>query len=488
MPTPRLRALATSPVRIAVLAKAAPLASTAPLARAASLALTFALSLAACSGKPSGHPSTQVREPNRDDRRDLELNDEQAAYLEAVARRADENPDDFAALRASGLAHMNFTLSGVLRLQARAEQDLEAAFALDSSDPMLNRSLGRFYNMRAVAGDFSKGDKQVEVYGALLGDTPPEQMDDAAFVAYSFFQLGQILDAQNRGRSLEALRRVKALEARLAERVAEQPDNIEFHALAGNFAFFFAGNIPIDRRRRVQEAVAYFEVLRERWDELRPGAKDPLHCPNTYENFMFELAEGYMVLGEGARARPIYDELATIEAPRTRAKELVAHVAAERLRNFDGYLGEIKLMPPWPSDEANCVVCHAWSSEVSLASLYALEPIALSDVPSSAQYKPIPAGTEAAGPGSPGAITAGYAIADREQLPPQLAAVVEARCAPCHFPGGEVFELLDLSSADALRRAAPWVSARVIAGDMPPDGGLEPSQRELIRAWAEQEG
>jgi hypothetical protein len=428
----------------------------------------------ACQGKPRGHPSQDLDGPEKHTRRDLDLSGEQEAHLAELARAADTRPDDVAALRASGLAHMEFTLAGVLRLRDRAEHDLEAAFALDSSDSELNRSLGRFYNLRAVAGDYSKADMQVKVYAALLGEREPMSMDDSAFVAYSFFMLGQILTDKNRGHNLMALRKVGELEEQLAERIRRQPDNVEFHALAGNFAFFFAGNIPLERERRVRDAVAYFEVVRARWDDLRAGAKHPTHCPNTRENFMFELAEGLMVLERGNEARPIYEELAQIGQPRTRAKELIAHVASERLRNFDDYLGEMRLMPPWPSDVGNCVVCHAWSSDVGLDSLYVVEPILLADVPSQAQLKPITAGGEL--PRS--------SIAGRERLPMEVAELIESECGPCHFAGGEVVDVLDLSDVAMIERRVAHIMERVDAGEMPPDGGLTEDQRSLLRSWA----
>lgn len=449
--------------------------------RTPSLALALALAATACPADPTRPPVG----PASHTQRDLELSREQAAMLESLAAQADARPDDFAARRASGLAHMQLALSGVLSLQARAERDLEAAFALDPSDPVLNRSLARFYNMRAVAGDYGKADMQVRVYSALLGPEDrrdPAGMDDAAFVAHCFAQLGAILAAKNRGKNLRALGLVGELEDQLAARRAAHPDDIELHALAGNFAFFFAGNIPIDRERRVREAVAAFEIVRARWDEMRGGAKDPIHCPNTYENFMFELAEGHMVLGEGDAARAIYEQLGTIGAPRTRAKELIAHVSSERLRNFDAYLGEMKLMPPWPSDEANCVVCHAWNAEVSLASLYAVEPIALSDVPSRAEYKPLlrVAGAEGVAPS---------AMTERAAIPEAVVAILESRCQPCHFrdpgPDGQVVDRLDLSTGPGALSRAGAILRRVERGDMPPDAPLDEAERAVIREWVE---
>jgi hypothetical protein len=433
----------------------------------------------ACTGKPKGHPSLVDQGPQVHTRRDLELGAEQERALAELSARADAHPDDFAARKASGLAHMNFTLAGVLRLQGRAEQDLEAAFALDSTDAQLNRSLGRFYNMRAVAGDGSKADMQVRVYHALLGDRDPLAMSDDDFVAYSFFQLGRILTKKNRGKNLEALAAVSELEEQLAARVARAPENIELHALAGNFAFFFAGNIPLARERRVREAVDYFEVVRAGWADMRPGARDPEHCPNTRENFMFELAEGHMVLGEGESARVIYTELAEITGPRTRAKELIAHVAAERLRNFDDYLGDMRLMPPWPSDVGNCVVCHAWNAEVPLDSLWVIEPIRPEDVPSKAEYKPVGAWLIGA------AVTVDQGpkkIEGRERLPEPVASLIERRCSACHFSEGG--GLLDLSRADAVIGAAQWIDDRVGAGEMPPKVGLSAEDRALIHEWA----
>jgi hypothetical protein len=442
--------------------------------------LPFSASVLGCQGKPIGHPSRSAQGPAEHTRRDLELSAEQEAHLAELAAAADRNPRDFAAREASGLAHMNFTLAGVLRLRDRAEQDLEAAFALDPSHARLNRSLGRFYNLRAVEGDYSKAEMQVKVYAALLGDQQPEAMSDSDFVAYSFFMLGRVLTAKNRGRNFEALRLVAEIEDQLAARVRAQPDNVEFRALAGNFAFFFAGNIPLDRDRRVREAVAFFEVVRARWDDLRPGARDPEHCPNTRENFMFELAEGLTVLERVGEARVIYEELAAITGPRTRAKELIAHVSEERLRNLDAYAGDMRLMPPWPSDVGNCVVCHAWSSEVPLTSLYSLEPIRLDDVPSKAEYKPVRAiGAEE---------DAVVAIRGRERLPEAVAVAIEAECGPCHFAGGEVVEMLDLSDVDRILERAVLIDERVASGEMPPDGALSAEQMAAFRSWVDSAG
>jgi hypothetical protein len=257
-------------------------------------------------------------------------------------------------------------------MRAPAEAHLERAFELDPNDNTVTRSLGRFYNMRTVAGDYSKAEIQVKVYHALLGDTPPLEMSHRGFVAWTFFQMGRALTAYNQGKLVRALRTVRVLEKTLSKRVKKDPTNVELRALAGNFAFFFAGNLPTRKRTRVRTGVEHFSYARANWERMRKGARDPVHCPNTYENFMFELAEGHLILKQLDEARSIYEELAQPHDPLTPARVQVATVSQERLDNLAAYAGDMALMPPWPSDEANCVVCHAGRAEVSERTLYRL--------------------------------------------------------------------------------------------------------------------
>ena len=395
-------------------------------------------------------------------RRDQELTDAQAEYLARLAARADAEPGSFDARKASGMAHMRFALSGVLSLQERAERDLEAAFALDRDDPQLLRSLGRFYNMRAVAGDDTKAAMQVEVYEALLGDADPSEMDSRSFVAWSFKSLGEVLTQKNRGRMMQALSTVKTLEAELRARTEAYPDDIEMFALAGNFAFFFAGNIPFGKKDRVEAAVRYFEVLRLRWDELRVGARDPDHCPNTYENFMFELAEGWTVLGRVAEAEALYRELSTVRPPVTRAKEQIAYVSAERVRNLSRYVGRMDLMPPWPSDIGNCVVCHSWSSDIPLDSLVSLESITLDAIPTHAVPKPVTSVTE---------------------VPADVRAVIDAQCVSCHRRGAPAGAFADFASDEGVIAAGHSIVRRTSAGEMPPERPLSEADLAVLRDW-----
>ena len=420
------------------------------------LGLVLALGACRTGGSPANQPDPELR-------RDLDLTAAQAEYLERLVVDAEGHPTDFEKQKASGMAHLRYTLSGVLSLQQTAERNLENAFALNQSDDELNFALGRFYNLRAVGGDDSKSEMQVRVYGALLGDQAPSAMDTRQFVGWSFFQLGVILSHRTQGRLLKALSVVEDLEDELDRRARAEPDDIELWALAGNFSFFFAGNIPFGKEARVKAAVEYFEHVREHWEELRIGAKDPEHCPNTYENFMFELAEGHVVLGQLDKARPIYEELAVPNEPVTRAKEQIAFVSAERLRNADHYAGEMALMPPWPSDVGNCVVCHAYTADVPLTTLHSRQPIRLSDIPTSAVTKPV------------------HALGS---VPKSVREVVDRRCGTCHSPGGEASSYVDFSTDAAVAAHAAAIARRVEASEMPPDQDLDPADRKVLLEWA----
>jgi hypothetical protein len=395
-------------------------------------------------------------------RRDLVLSENQAAYLEDVAAAADAAPNDPELRKASGMAHMRFTLAGALWLRDRAEADLEAAFRLDPGDRELARALGRFYNMRAVERDGSKATEQVEAYRAYLGDVEVEAMTSEAFVAHAFAQLGAILDLRERGRMPAAYRAARELEVQLRRRTAADPDDVELWAVAGNFAFFFAGNIPTKKRHRTREAVRYFTRLRAQWSQLRAEARDPQQCPNTYENFMFQLAEGHLALDERDQARPIYEELTVVREPVTRPKQQIAFVASERLRNLDRYAGRLELMPPWPSDVGNCVVCHTHEGDIPLTTLYTLEPITLDDIPYVVVSPP---------------------MTDTAPVPGPVWVVLDRHCTPCHGRGGEAepFASFVGDAAVSLHRRA--IERRVAAEEMPPDTPLPPEDASLLLEW-----
>ncbi|TPV96728.1 MAG: hypothetical protein B7733_03230 [Myxococcales bacterium FL481] len=395
----------------------------------------------------------------------------QRERVDSLIATANAAPTDFAAHKQAGLTLMELTLSGAIEWQNETERLLERAYELNPSDDELNRVLGRFYNMRAVEHDFRKASWQKRVYASLLGDQAPVDMTDEHFVAYSFFALAQIIELADRRKLVRALSRLRRLERELEARVTADPANVELRALAGNFALFFAGYVPVGQKRRIDTGIGHFEFVRSHWSDMRPGARDPRRCPNTYENFMFELGEALLARDRVQQAQAIYEELATIAPPATRAKELIAAVSRHRLAHLDRYRGRLDLMPPWPSDVGNCVVCHSYTGDLPVATLVVDTPIDLTAIPTTAAAKPLDVAVARPVDGYP---------ADQREL----ADVVERRCGPCHFTGGRASGAVDLLVYDEARTHADWVLDAVESGDMPPERPLSPQEVQIFRRWA----
>ena len=161
-------------------------------------------------------------------------------------------------------------------------------------------------------------------------------------------------------------------------------------------------------------------------------------------------------------AKAIYRELAQVRPPVTRAKEQIAYVSAERVRNAQRYVGEMDPMPPWPSDVGNCVVCHAWTSDVPLTTLHSLEPIVLGDIPTKATPKPVEIASEVSA-----------SVRD----------VVDRRCKSCHRRGGQAGAWADFSTDEGVVARARAVVRRVTSEEMPPTGALPVAEQEILRQW-----
>ncbi len=396
-----------------------------------------------------------------------ELTPAQTAEVVALRDRADATPADYLAQKEAGLRMMDYALSGVLPLQPEAERYLERAFALRDDDPELLRTLGRFYNMRAVEHDFSKAALQQRVYGALLGAAKPEQLSVSQFVSYSFFQLARIIEPADERRMLVAFSRLRRLERALARRTAAAPDDVELHALAGNFALFFAGYVPVGQRKRLRRGVEHFEHVKAHWAQLRPGARDELRCPNTYENFVFELGEAYLALGDEEQARAIYAELVSVREPITSGKELIAAASEHRLAHLPEYAGRTELMPPWPSDVGNCIVCHAYTSDLPVNTLYVAPGlhVDLHAKASRAVARPV-LEREPTSPGEP---------ATRPGSSPLV-----SECRGCHVYGGRAYHILDVANPSAVLHARAQIIAAIESGTMPPDRTLSAAQRQAL--------
>lgn len=386
-----------------------------------------------------------------------------APWQQAAIARARQQvaaaPGDGAARVELGMALMEATLAGALHYQTQAELHLERAFELRPGDAELQRALGRFYNLRAVEYDFSKAERQSRVYDALLGGLEPGEMSVSQFVAHSFRRLAEIIHAADRGRMFTALLALRELEAELAAKNEQHADDIELAALAGNFELFFAGFVPVGRVARIRRGIAYFTKVRERWDEMRPGIRASPHCPNTRENFMFELAEAHLALGERAAASELYAEMACSSPPATRGKALIAEAAKYRLAHLDEYAHDLELMPPWPSDGGNCIVCHAWTGDVPLSSFHAHGTIDFAAAVDGRSWSARPAPMLTRNP------------RPEMKLAPELRASLDRHCAPCHLRGGEAVATLDLANPMIVRQHANVLLESMQAGRMPPRSG-----------------
>ena len=274
--------------------------------------------------------------------------------------------------------------------------------------------------------------------------------------------LGQTIQAADEGKLLRAFGRLRRLERALARRTKAQPDDVELQALAGNYALFFAGYVPVGQRKRLRRGVRHFETVKARWSELRPGARDEVRCPNTYENFVFELGEAHLALGHPERAQEIYRELSAVRGEATRGKELIAAASRHRLEHLPEYEGRKELMPPWPSDVGNCIVCHAYTGQLPQNTLYVAPGLTfdLAATPTTAKPRPVAART-----GEPAVVSGDP---------------VDRACGPCHGDGGRAQHILDTSD-DALvvERRGALIEA-VTSGWMPPDRALEASERDAV--------
>lgn len=289
--------------------------------------------------------------------------------LDRVVARADARPRDVLAQRVAGDASMLAALRGDLRQRERAEHYLERAYRLDPAHVSTARSLGRFLNMRASAFDFTKLDLQAEVYAGLAQH--PSISEQQRFVYACFHDATRALDDYRKGRELAALRRIRRLERDLDRHLGDHPDDIDAHAMAGNYAVTFAGAIPVSQPKRLDRAIEHLEIQQQRWHELTVRAAGSVRSPNTRAVFTFMLAESLMARGRADAALPYYRRLARADPGLTNLPaHRIALAARDRLDHPSAYQGDRGLLPIWPGGVAGCVACHSTTADLDPNSLY----------------------------------------------------------------------------------------------------------------------
>ena len=287
--------------------------------------------------------------------------------LARLAAAADATPGDEPAQFRAGIEHAHAVMVGHLSYRDTAERYLQRAHALAPGESPATLILARFLNLRASVLDLSKIELQADLYRVAAAREPD------AFTMRAFLQSAELLEAYGDGRVLAAFRQLKQLERDLEDRARTAQDDVDTHAMAGNFALTWAGVIGVGSRRRLDDGTAYLEVQQARWDELSPGARDVGIAPGVQSVFTLALAEGHLAAARTDEARAVYKRLLELDVPHTRARAQIEAVARHRLDHLDAYAGDRDLLPPWPHGPSGCIACHARTTELPATGLHTLD-------------------------------------------------------------------------------------------------------------------
>ncbi len=190
---------------------------------------------------------------------------------------------------------------------------------------------------------------------------------------------------------------------------------------------------------------------------------------------MFELAEGLTILKEKNSASKIYQELSEIP-PETMAKQQIAEVSRERLQHLDQYLGNMKLMPPWPSEAGNCVICHAKKAEVSIHTLYTKESFVTAPPKEFPKHPKSNFDAKKCTSKEP----------SQAPIPEGLNDFLHNHCSPCHFPGGRMHDLIPLDDSALVRGCSEEILETVDEDVMPPQVPLIGSEKQRLMSWIQE--
>lgn len=333
--------------------------------------LVLVLGLAAC------HVSLTTPRPRRADeftggRALVDL-----AELAASRERADAAPDDLGAQWSAGMAHVWASLQGHVELRDTTERLLHRAWQLDPHGDRVAAAkvLARYLNMRSSVLDLDAIELQVALYDVLVD--PEAQAEGVAAMPAEQFELAslglaaQALAEYGEGHELVAFARLRKLERRIDRRLRAQPDEIDTHAMAGNFELTFAGVLPIAADHRLARANEHFATQQGHWDQLSRGARNTRVAPNVRSVFGLWLAEGLLAAGESARAAEAFRHLIALrEQADTAPRRQIVALAEHRLANLDRYLGADELLPAWPAGVTSCVACHSQAATLPIDDLH----------------------------------------------------------------------------------------------------------------------
>jgi hypothetical protein len=293
-------------------------------------------------------------------------------HLARLVADADARPHDEAPQFRAGIEHAHATLVGHLEHQRTAERYLLRAHELDPGCSPATLVLARFLNLRASVLDLSRVDLQAELYRVALDSDAPRQ---DAFHVHALLSSVHALAAWEHGQPLAALQRVRELEREMATHLVLHPDDVDAHAMAGNFELTWAGVIEVGSRRRLEAGIDALAVTTTRWRELSPGARDVGIAPNVQSVFTLALAEAQLAAGRTSDAATSYEALLDLDVPHTRAREQIEALARHRLDRLDTYAGDARLLPPWPHGPTACIACHSRTTDLPDTGLLLHRPV-----------------------------------------------------------------------------------------------------------------
>ena len=221
-------------------------------------------------------------------------------------------------------------------------------------DPVAARALGRLLNLPLSEGDLRYAQLQRTLYAQLqAGDHPTTR---EAIVDRGFFMAADAAVQYAQGKPARALLTLRRLERMLAEAVQDS-DDVDLHAMLGNYAHQSGGLVPWRRRHRSALAAQHLEQVVTRFDELSPDARGvTLGLPGVEAVFAMWWAELLRRDGD-PRAPQAYAGVRRIIANSsdTAALRALDSVVAARLERGP----EPSSGPLWPHGYDACRTCHS---------------------------------------------------------------------------------------------------------------------------------
>ncbi|MBV1862032.1 MAG: hypothetical protein KUG77_26665 [Nannocystaceae bacterium] len=223
------------------------------------------------------------------------------------------------------------------------------------SEPDTAAVLARLLNLPLSEGDPRYAPLQRSLYEGLAAGPHASERD--ATIARGFLLASAAAEQYQQGKSLRALATLRRLERDL-ETELERTDDVELHAMLGNYAHQAGGLVPLRRPHRFGLARKHLEQVVTRFDELSPESQGiSLGLPGVRPVFAMWRAELLRRDGDpGAGAAYAVVLEAVKQADDTPALRTLADVAR---RHASGSGPTDTAAPLWPHGYTACVTCHA---------------------------------------------------------------------------------------------------------------------------------